>query len=496
MNDDQKIIINNQGKLSLRNVKEKYPLPILYDYVLPNGQMANALQTELAIANYLFSQNATTNKRVPGCGIFEQPFPGQTDTHTAMSFIFGEAYGAWPNTAPGTHLCSGPCSDLVKPMEEALYFGKRKYVKYIYPIKASPHLDVFAGAAYDGTKIAGNFFWKYMSQEALEDARAGKALILLDYAQENFVPYQTFKNLHSAIAYSGIPREQIVLAYNTFNAEEVYDKWFQKEDQKLIVRSWPFVISNTSYWYNETRDGRTDPKDFLASKNKIRDNYFLFKVRRPRDNRQALIYAMNQDGILDLGDWSWLSDHPYQDHYVHQFNSKLDLNLTQEKLKELFSRFPKPLNNEPADTFSTVSSWTDNQVESYKNAYFYICTETYTDGPFKSITEKICKPMANYMPFVFSSFPGALKVLRDMGFKTFSGYIDESYDLEEDGYKRIKLIYKEIKKICAMTKTDLHKWYWSMEEILVHNREHLLTLYSTDKTTESFMKYLHDRVTV
>lgn len=47
-----------------------------------------------------------------------------------------------------------------------------------------------------------------------------------------------------------------------------------------------------------------------------------------------------------------------------------------------------------------------------------------------------------------------------------------------------------------MTKTDLHKWYWSMEEILVHNREHLLTLYSTDKTTESFMKYLHDRVTV
>jgi hypothetical protein len=160
----------------------------------------------------------------------------------------------------------------------------------------------------------------------------------------------------------------------------------------------------------------------------------------------------------------------------------------------MFNKLPKSLKDEPKDTFNSVSSWTDTQVKSYNNAYFYICTETYTDGPYKSVTEKICKPIANYMPFLFVSFPGALQLLRDMGFKTFDGFIDESYDLEQDTGKRTAMVYEQIKKLCKMSKKQLHNWYWKMEDILVHNREHLLTLYKTDKTTENFIKFLDERI--
>jgi hypothetical protein len=473
---------------------DKIKLPLLYDYVLPATPMANAIQTELSLVTYLFSQNSLTTK-TPGIGFFEQQFPSNNDKDTPLTYLFGETYGSWPNTATGSHLSAGPLWDLVEVEEDSVYFGKKRHGKYIYPIKASPHLDAFAGAPFNGTKIAGNYFWKYISAEALEDIRSGRAIILIDYAQENFVPYQTFKNLHTAISYSDIPKEQIILAFNTFNAEEVYNTWFTKEDQRLTVKSWPFVISNTSFFYTQTREGRTAPEQFLASKNTLRDHYFLFKVRRPRENRQALTYALNQDGLLDLGDWSWLSDLPYQSHYVHQFNTYYGLNLTEEKLQELFNRLPKPLKDEPKDTFGSVSSWTDTQVKSYNNAYFYICTETYTEGPYKSVTEKICKPIANYLPFVFSSFPGALALLRSMGFRTFEPYIDESYDKELDGARRVKMIYEEVKKLCSMSKQELHDWYWSLEEILIHNREHLLTLYKTDKTTENFIKYLHQRIT-
>lgn len=470
---------------------DKTPLPIFYDYVFPNFAMANALQVELGMINYLHSMNS--NRR-HGIGFFEQQLPAGTDTSTVLTYLFDQSFGTWPNSGPGTHLKEGPCMDLVDAQEDSVYFGKRKRQKYIYPIKVTPHLDCFAGVGADGTKIYGNHFWKYMSAEALEDARQGNAIVFLDYAQENFIPRTTYENLHKSIELSGIPREQIVLGFNTFNAEEIYNSWFGNSEQRLVVKSWPFVISNTSYFYNQTRDGRTEPETFYSTRNTIRDNHFLFKIRRPRENRQAIVYAMQQHGLLGLGDWSWLSDVQFNQSYIHYYNTNYGFDLTMEKMEELFSQLPKSLKDEPNDTFSTVSSWTDNQVKSYNNAYFYICTETYTEGPYKSVTEKICKPMGNYMPFVFSSFPGALALLRDMGFKTFHPWIDESYDQEINGHKRVAMIVEEIKKLCSMSKQQLHDWYWSLEDILVHNREHLLEFYKLDKITHDLIQYLYNRV--
>jgi hypothetical protein len=467
-------------------------LPLLYDCVLPNTAMPNGLQTELSVMNYLHGMNTLRSR---DHSLFEKPMRSGNDNETTLTYMFEKSYGSWPNTAPGTHLTAGPCMELVDADENSLYFGKRKYNRYIYPIKISPHIDAFSGAAYDGTKLAGNFFWKYMSSEALEDVRQGRAIIFLDYGQENFIPKSSYENLHIALSYSGIPPAQVVIGFNTFNAEEVYDSWFPKSQQKLIVKSWPFVISNTSYFYKETRQGRTEPAQFYGSKDTIRPNYFLFKIRRPRQHRQALAYMMNENNLLELGDWSWLSNDPYYETMAAEYSNRYDFKITDDKIKKLFKQLPKSLNDEPNDSFDTVSSWTDTQVKSYNNAYFYICTETYTEGPYKSVTEKICKPIGNYLPFLFVSFPGALQVLRDMGFKTFEGFIDESYDREQDTARRVKLIYREIEKLCAMTKQQLHDWYWSMEHILVHNREHLLTLYKQDQKTKDLIEYLKNRLT-
>ena len=354
-------------------VTSKVKLPLLYDCVLPNTAMPNGLQTELSVINYLHAMNTKTSR---DHSLFEKQMRTGSDNETTLTFIFDQSYGSWPNAAPGTHLTAGPCFDLIEADENSLYFGKRKYNKYIYPIKISPHIDAFSGAAYDGTKLAGNFFWKYMSTEALEDARNGRALIFLDYGQENFIAKSSYENLHIALSYSGIPKEQVVIAFNTFNAEEVYDSWFPKHEQRLIVKSWPFVISNTSYFYKETRTGRTDPEVFNASRSTIRPHHFLFKVRRPRDHRQALIYLMNENNLLDLGDWSWLSGHKYYNTVTAEYNDRYGLTLSEEKIKNLYTKLPKSLKDEPSDTYDTVSSWTDNQVKSYNDAYFYICTET------------------------------------------------------------------------------------------------------------------------
>ena len=59
--------------------------------------------------------------------------------------------------------------------------------------------------------------------------------------------------------------------------------------------------------------------------------------------------------------------------------------------------------------------------------------------------------------------------LKDMGFKSFSPYIDESYDTEEDCEKRMLMIVNEIKRLCNMNKEEIHEWYYSMQDILIYN---------------------------
>jgi hypothetical protein len=124
------------------------------------------------------------------------------------------------------------------------------------------------------------------------------------------------------------------------------------------------------------------------------------------------------------------------------------------------------------------------------NSYFYVCTETFVHGDYKLLTEKVFKPIANLQPFVFVAYPGALQLLRDLGFKTFSPYIDESYDTEPNEVIRIQKIYTEITRLCNMTKEELHAWYWSMEEILIHNHNRVIELYKDDTKGEELIKYL------
>ena len=67
----------------------------------------------------------------------------------------------------------------------------------------------------------------------------------------------------------------------------------------------------------------------------------------------------------------------------------------------------------------------------------------------------------------------SLKKLKEWGFKTFDGFIDESYDTLETYGERKKVINKEIIRLCNMSRKELDDWYWSMEDILVHNSENL-----------------------
>jgi hypothetical protein len=116
------------------------------------------------------------------------------------------------------------------------------------------------------------------------------------------------------------------------------------------------------------------------------------------------------------------------------------------------------------------------------------------DGSYKSFTEKICKPLLNFQPFLLIGFTGGLKLLKELGFKTFSPWIDESYDTVSDSNLRLSMIYNEIHRLSMMSKHEIHNWYWEMEDILLHNHRMLINFYKNDQFNHDFIRYLESRI--
>ena len=82
--------------------------------------------------------------------------------------------------------------------------------------------------------------------------------------------------------------------------------------------------------------------------------------------------------------------------------------------------------------------------------------------------------MIQYHPFIVFGAPGTLSNLKELGFKTFSPYIDESYDNEISPFRRMQKITKEIKRLCSLSETEIYNWFTSMKYILIYNRQLML----------------------
>jgi len=123
----------------------------------------------------------------------------------------------------------------------------------------------------------------------------------------------------------------------------------------------------------------------------------------------------------------------------------------------------------------TLKSWVPD-LEMYDSTYFELVCESLGFHPRDDsfyITEKTFKPIMMEHPFVMVSTRHHMKNLRQIGFRTFDGLIDETYDGLEHTKDRIEAIHQELGKLDLKRSRDL---YQGSREICRHNRDHLMNL--------------------
>ena len=109
--------------------------------------------------------------------------------------------------------------------------------------------------------------------------------------------------------------------------------------------------------------------------------------------------------------------------------------------------------------------------QDYAASCIEIVLETLFDDTRWHLTEKTLRPIACGKPFILAATPGSLQYLKNYGFETFSGLIDESYDTIADSRARIDAIIQEMKRIAALDADAKQTLYTQLHEIAQRNKQ-------------------------
>ena len=108
-------------------------------------------------------------------------------------------------------------------------------------------------------------------------------------------------------------------------------------------------------------------------------------------------------------------------------------------------------------------------------SWFSVVTESEMGRLSSRITEKPFKPLVNFHPILVFGNPGALAMIRDLGFETFPEIFDERYDEEGDPRRRFEMVYAEVRRLCGLTQDELRRLEMRARDTLEHNARHGLT---------------------
>lgn len=210
---------------------------------------------------------------------------------------------------------------------------------------------------------------------------------------------------------------------------------------------------------------------------------FMFLNGRARAHRKYLCERFRQAGLLDHALYTVLDSRPTPSRHFSLQQNGVNLMATTTLLKWLPREYEveqfrnTQITSADQERVFVKNELFDNlwgeiylQAEPYVDTYFSVVTETVFDYPYSFRTEKIAKPLAMGHPWIAASGVGFYRDMRNLGFQTFSGIIDESFDTIDHHQTRMDRIVEVVKDLCHQ---DLGAFLSSCQDICKYNQQHL-----------------------
>ena len=245
-----------------------------------------------------------------------------------------------------------------------------------------------------------------------------------------------------------------------------------------------FLISWDTYLYNPLGDkiGWEYYKKFLFQENdnKLKTKKFLCMNGSFQPHRVVLLNDLYINNCLED---SYCSNNFGGEEFYNWTKKqiKIDWNEIWEDVeleKDFWVGGKKRLDGaDDSDEHLTIQT----HIKYFKDSYFSVVTETwfnnktpdelvkeYPNTPLK-ITEKTWRALL-FHPFIILGCPYTLKYLRELGFKTFPEFFDESYDMIEDVRARYEAVLKNILELNNKSLEELKEMYDSVYDKILYNQ--------------------------
>jgi hypothetical protein len=144
---------------------------------------------------------------------------------------------------------------------------------------------------------------------------------------------------------------------------------------------------------------------------------------------------------------------------------------TYPDIKQVFDQAELPRTFVGEETQKMTSCRLSNFSEA-QDSLIYVPTETVYFGQRTHITEKTFKAIALEMPFVLVASAGSLEYLREYGFQTFDGILDESYDTEIDDIRRVERVAQLLKDLDNLSVRERQQIHRACLPRVQHNYNH------------------------
>lgn len=206
---------------------------------------------------------------------------------------------------------------------------------------------------------------------------------------------------------------------------------------------------------------------YLASQNLTLDNNvsFFFKISNAEFKRR--MWFGWQEFELRYNE---LSKKLIDGNTILQTQVPLSIEIDQVKLLDENSNDPE------YDGEGKNIRKSHNPVDSYNESFCAIVQESRVTQPWPNVSEKTLNAIENFRPFIMVGAPGTLSMLKEMGFKTFDNWWDESYDDITNNTDRMAKICKVIDYVNSFSLKELKHMYNDMRAVLIHNEANLSRL--------------------
>jgi len=255
---------------------------------------------------------------------------------------------------------------------------------------------------------------------------------------------ETFqRNFYSLLKRNKINPNKVIYITGCINAQKLNDK-FVKENN--IDGSIKFI--NYMHFSSNVIDYQT-----LKEGKKSRSKKFICLNRRWKPHRLMLYIYLHKHKLLDNFYFSMPGNNI--GHIPREFTdisletaARYNIDIDINDIESAYNDLPLVVDS---SEFSKINFpwWENDRLKPYfEDSYVSIVPETFYHESGIFPTEKIFRPMSFAHPFLVLANTGYLKELKATGVKTFSDFIDESYDGIVDDGRRLNRFLSLVREMC------------------------------------------------